>query len=181
MIGKLQQRRVCGRVRSALAMMQASRASLLASPACKSASAAISGHQPPTRPGDNTPDHGRLGARILPGLAGRSQDSWDAKKITRRSSLGGGHPSVAHRRSSRAPHRSCSKEIDGRSRSNGLEALRSPLLVALAAYAIARTDLSYAKIAALLSATRRRTSRDYAPQILAECSADAGYDPFAGK
>ena len=45
--------------------------------------APISDDQPPTRPGDNTPRiMERLGAAIMPGLAGRSQDNWDAKKVT---------------------------------------------------------------------------------------------------
>ncbi|BEH63311.1 hypothetical protein BpKM390_45560 [Burkholderia pseudomallei] len=45
--------------------------------------APISDHQPPTRPGDNTPpDHERLGAGIMPGLAGQSPNYRGMKIVT---------------------------------------------------------------------------------------------------
>ncbi|THJ45998.1 hypothetical protein E9536_40330 [Burkholderia sp. LS-044] len=43
----------------------------------------ISDHQPPTRPGDKTPGSWlRLGARIMPGLAGHSPDYRGVKIVT---------------------------------------------------------------------------------------------------
>lgn len=38
----------------------------------------------PPGPVTTPPDHGRLGAGIMPGLAGRSQDTRDGKKVTGR-------------------------------------------------------------------------------------------------